>query len=201
MSDRPPPASVAGIVLAAGGASRFGEPKQLLLWGGKPLVRHVAEKALQAGLSSVIVVGGEHLSALRQALDGLPISLVHNPAWRRGQSGSVRVGVGAVPPSETGALILLADQPQVPVELLVELKARHAATQADIVAPRVHGRRANPVLWHRRTFDDLSTLSGDVGGRVLFSKYDVAWVPWEDEWLHFDVDTPADYRELLRRSP
>jgi molybdenum cofactor cytidylyltransferase len=84
--------------------------------------------------------------------------------------------------------------------LIVELKARHAATHADIVAPRLHGRRANPVLWHRRTFDDLASLSGDVGGRVLFSKYEVAWVPWEDAWLHFDVDTPADYRELLRRS-
>jgi molybdenum cofactor cytidylyltransferase len=201
MNDQAPPASVAGIVLAAGGASRFGEPKQLLLWEGKTLVRHVAEKAVRAALSSVIVVGGEHISALRGALDGLPVSLVHNPDWRQGQSSSVRVGVGAVSPSETGALILLADQPQVPVELIVELKARHAATHADIVAPRLHGRRANPVLWHRRTFDDLASLSGDVGGRVLFSKYDVAWVPWEDAWLHFDVDTPADYRELLRRSP
>jgi molybdenum cofactor cytidylyltransferase len=107
--------------------------------------------------------------------------------------------VGAVSPSETGALILLADQPQVPVELLVRLKAKHAASEADIVAPRVHGRRANPVLWHRRTFDDLSTLRGDVGGRVLFSKYDVAWVPWDDEWLCFDVDTPSDYQKLIQK--
>lgn len=195
------PISVAGIVLAAGGASRFGEPKQLLPWQDKALVWHVANKALRAGLSPVIVVGGEHLPALRAALDGLPISFVHNPDWRQGQSSSVRVGVGAVPPSETGALILLADQPQVPVELLVKLQEKHAATQADIVAPRVHGRRANPVLWHRRTFGDLISLRGDVGGRVLFSDHDVAWVVWEDEMLRFDVDTPADYRELLRRSP
>lgn len=194
------PVSVAGIVLAAGGASRFGAPKQLLLWEGKPLVRHVVEKALRAGLSSVIVVGGKQIEALREALDDLPVSFVHNPAWRQGQSSSVRAGVGAVPPSETGALILLADQPQVPVELLVTLKGEHAATGADIVAPCVHGRRANPVLWHRRTFDDLSTLRGDVGGRVLFSKYNVAWVPWNDEWLFFDVDTPADYQTLLQKN-
>lgn len=199
MSAQNAPVSVAGIVLAAGGASRFGEPKQLLLWEGKPLVRHVTEKALRAGLSSVTVVGGEQVVALRAALADLPISIVHNPEWRQGQSSSVRVGVGAVSPSETGALILLADQPQVPVELLVRLKAKHAASEADIVAPRVHGRRANPVLWHRRTFDDLSTLRGDVGGRVLFSKYDVAWVPWDDEWLCFDVDTPADYQKLIQK--
>ncbi len=192
-------ASIAGIVLAAGGSSRFGEPKQLLLWRGKPLVWHVAHKALQADLSPVLVVAGEHLSKMRAILDGLPVSLIHNPDWCQGQSSSVRAGVKAVPPSGTGALILLADQPQVPVALIRKLVRAHASTEAAIVAPRVQGQRANPVLWHRRTFSALTALQGDVGGRVLFSSYQVTWVPWQDEWIRFDVDTPEDYQKLLEK--
>ena len=46
----------AGVILAAGGSSRYGEPKQMLYWRGKPLIRHVAENALNAGLDPVIVV-------------------------------------------------------------------------------------------------------------------------------------------------
>mgnify|MGYP006298156593 FL=1 len=191
------PGSVAGIVLAAGGSSRFGAPKQILTWQGKPLVWHVAHKALQADLSPVFVVGGALMPELEAALDDLSVTLLHNPDWQQGQSTSVRVGIKAVPPSGAGELILLADKPHIPVELIRSLKRVHATTRAPIVAPRVQGRRANPVLWDRQTFDALADLDGDVGGRVLFSRYAVEWVPWKDDWIRFDIDTPEDYQTFL----
>ena len=51
---------IAGIVLAAGEARRFGKPKQLLDWRGEPFVRAVAKTALEAGLFPVIVVTGAY---------------------------------------------------------------------------------------------------------------------------------------------
>jgi molybdenum cofactor cytidylyltransferase len=63
----------------------------------------------------------------------------------------------------------------------------------------VDGKRANPVLFDRSTFADLRSISGDVGGRALFSKYPVEWLPWNDTLLLMDVDTPADYQNLLAR--
>ncbi len=44
---------VAGIILAAGESSRYGQPKQLLDWKGEPFVRVVARRALEAGLAPV----------------------------------------------------------------------------------------------------------------------------------------------------
>jgi molybdenum cofactor cytidylyltransferase len=191
---------VAGIVLAAGGSSRLGSPKQLLIWQGIPLVRHVAERGLQAGLSPVVVVTGAHAGDIEQALRGLDVRIAHNRDWELGQSTSVRTGLQALPSSIGAAVFLLSDQPQVPKKLLDELFHAHARSLSPIVAPRVHGKRANPVLFDRSAFPELLALEGDTGGRVLFSeesRFRVEWVDWDDANLLLDVDTPGDYQRLL----
>jgi CTP:molybdopterin cytidylyltransferase MocA len=43
----------------------------------------------------------------------------------------------------------------------------------------------------------LQKLKGDKGGRALFSHYPVELMPWEDDRLLYDIDTPEDYRKLL----
>jgi len=188
---------VAGIVLAAGGSSRLGAPKQLLEWRGKPFVRHVAETALQAGLSPVVVVTGAGAEGVNAALEDLPVSIAHNPDWEAGQSVSVKVGLRATPPETGGVIFLLVDQPQVPATLLRKLADVHAATLAPIVAPEIDGRRGNPILFDRDTFPSFAALEGDMGGRRLLSRYPVSWVPWLDATLNLDVDTPEDYQQLL----
>ncbi len=186
----------AGIILAGGRSSRFGQPKMLMDWHGKPLVRHVAECALWAGLDQVIVVTGAVDQPLREALSGLRVEFVHNSAWEVGQSTSVRAGVGALAYDIGSAIFLLADQPLVPPELLRKLIDRHEITQAAVVAPRVAGRRANPVLFDRVIFSQLWELEGDVGGRAILNQYPVEYVDWADDNLLLDIDTPEDYARL-----
>ena len=84
---------VAGIVLAGGGSSRFGRPKQVLDWHGKPFVRAAVETALLAGLSPVVVVTGAHPELVVAALVNLPVTIVHNPVWQDGQSTSIQAGL------------------------------------------------------------------------------------------------------------
>jgi molybdenum cofactor cytidylyltransferase len=188
---------VAGIVLAAGAAKRYGSPKILLPWQDKPLVWQVAWKALAAGLRPVIMVCGAYRQEIESALAGLEVTIVPNPDWEQGQGTSVGVGVRALPADSGGAVFLLADQPQVPVSLLGSLVDTHARTLSAIVAPFVDEQRANPVLFDRDLFAALMTLPGDTGGRELFTRYEIARVPWEDPAILFDVDTPEDYTRLL----
>lgn len=188
---------VAGIVLAAGGSSRFGQTKQLLPWQGQPLVRHVTQLALQAGLSPVIVVAGQALDQIREILKDLPAIVVHNPGWEAGQSTSVRAGLNTLPRPVGAAIFLLSDQPRVTPDLLQKLVETHAHSLATIVAPQVDGRPANPVLFDQMTFPDFANIRGDLGGRQLFSKYPISWVPWHDGTILLDIDTPEDYQRLL----
>lgn len=189
--------SVAGIVLAAGGSSRFGEPKQLLNWHGKPFVRHVVQNALTLGLNPVIIVTGDYGSQVGDAVEDLEVVILHNHNWREGQSTSVKIAIEALPGEAGAAVFLLADQPQISIELIHKLVETYASSNSPIVAPQIAGRRGNPVLFDRVTFPDLQRISGDMGGRQVFSKYPITWVPWHDSTALLDVDTPEDYRKFV----
>lgn len=188
----------AGIILAAGQSTRYGEPKQLLDWKGKPFVRHIAETALQAGLWPVIVVTGFYSAEIESCLSNLPIQLVHNPEYEQGQSASIKAGIASLPKQIGSAIFLLADQPQIPVAVIRALMETHAKSLSPILAPLVlEERRANPVLFDQVTFPDLQTLTGDVGGRAIFSNHRVEFLPWHDDILLLDVDKPEDYQRLM----
>ena len=187
----------AGIILAAGESTRFGSPKQLLDWKGKPFVRQVAETALQAGLWPVVVVTGYRAADIESALNGLPVTIAYNPDYQQGQGTSIRAGVASLSGKVGAAVFLLADQPQIPVEVIRALVESHGRDMQTILAPLVlEERRANPVLFDRDTFPDLLQLKGDVGGRAIFDKHRVEYLPWHDDILLLDVDNPQDYDRL-----
>jgi molybdenum cofactor cytidylyltransferase len=187
----------AGIILAAGGSTRFGSPKQLLDFHGKPFVRIIAEKALAAGLESVEVVTGAHAENVEAVIRDLPVRVIRNQEWQSGQGSSIRAGISGLPIRVGAALFLLADQPQVTSSVLRALVERHAQDLPAVLAPYILDRRANPVLFDRVTFADLLKLEGDQGGRAIFSKFSPTYLDWVDERLLMDVDTPDDYRRLL----
>jgi molybdenum cofactor cytidylyltransferase len=187
---------VAGIVLAAGESTRYGQPKQLLDWRGQPFVRAVATTALEAGLSPVIIVTGAHAEQIEEAVQDLDVILVHNSEWKSGQASSIRAGIKAV--KDVGsAIFLLTDQPQVTTSILRALIEKHAEGLHSIVAPLVLDQRANPVLFDRTTFKDLLSIEGDTGGRAIFHKHRVDYLPWHDDRLLLDVDTPEMYQRLI----
>jgi len=190
--------ATAGIILAAGAASRFGSPKQLLDYHGQPFVRRVAETALNAGLWPVIVVTGAYAEAVEAALTGLPVQIVRNAGWQEGQAASIRAGVSAACAAQVGAaLFLLADQPQVTPEVIRALVEHHARRLDAVTAPYVFDQRANPVLFDAVTFDALSALSGEQGGRTIFSQFSPRYLAWYDRHLLLDVDTVEAYEEMM----
>ena len=195
---------VAGIILAAGESTRYGRPKQLLDWKGQPFVRAVAKTALEAGLSPVVVVTGANAGQVEEVVRDLNVMIVRNEEWKSGQGSSIKAGILSLTPVSLpvgegigAAIFLLVDQPQVNVSILRALVERHAEGLYPVVAPMVIDQRANPVLFDRVTFQDLMTLKGDVGGRAIFHKHRVEYLPWHDDRLLLDVDTEEQYQRLI----
>jgi len=191
---------IAAVILAAGRSSRMGgENKLLAEIGGKSLIRIAAEQALASRASPVIVVTGHQREKVEAAVAGLGVQLTHNPEFAAGLGTSLRTGVAAVPPHNDGAVICLADMPQVGAPLIDKLIAAFDPEKgALVVAPVVDGKRGNPVLWSRRFFPELMAIEGDVGARHLIASYAeaVAEVPVSGNDAFLDVDTPEALKAL-----
>ena len=192
--------TVAAILLAAGQGTRFGaQPKLLAPLGGKPLVRHAAEAAAASSARPVIVVTGHRAEEVSRQLAGLPVTLVHNPDFASGLSGSLKAGFAALPDGAGAAVVLLGDMPRISAALVDALcDAWERAGAPPALVPVFSGRRGNPVVLSAALRPDIMALAGDAGaGPILRGRADVVeWVT-DDPSVVQDVDTP----DALARLP
>lgn len=182
--------SVAGVVLAAGRASRFGATKQLVEVDGRPLVRHAVDTARQAGLDPVLVVVGHDAERVRRVLPA-DVEVVDNPAFADGQASSLRAGVAAATRTDAGALVvLLADQPGVTPQAVQAVVAAHEAGGL-VARANYDDRPGHPVLFDRTVWPALAGATGDAGARQLLDRLVVTEVDVPGPCPP-DVDRPED---------
>ena len=178
--------TTAGVVLAAGGGTRFRGATHKLLADlrGQPVVAHVLDAVTAAGLDAVYVVVG--------AVD-VPVPdgcvVVSNPRWAEGMATSLAAGVAAAGADGHDAVVVgLGDQPRVPAEAW----RRVAAATGGPAAVAVYGDRCgHPVRLAAAVWDRLPD-AGDAGARDLLAAlgHAVAEVPCPGSPA--DVDTVED---------
>jgi len=188
--------TVAGIILAAGGSSRFGEIKQLLPWRDKNLTNTIIETALLANLDPIIVVLGANADVIHATIEDPGVQVVVNQDWEKGQSTSLKAGLKAIDKPVQGAVFLLCDQPQISV-ILISGVVEEGLRNGKVVVPVIDDRRANPVFFPASCFTLFEKLEGDVGGRQIVGDCPHTTLPWLDDWMARDIDTLDSYR-LLR---
>ena len=183
-------------MLAAGDSSRMGRPKQTLPFRGKTVLEAVVDTALHSTLDKVVVVLGHRAAELSSLLAGRKaVGLIVNADYLRGQSTSTKLGLQAVQNDADAVLFLLADQPLVSLATIETLLEAFRQRQSPIIQPVFEGRRGNPVLFGRETFAHFAALADDQGARSLFKIFGerVRQLDVPDPYIHFDVDSEADY--------
>jgi len=182
------------ILLAAGESARLGQPKQLVEWKGKPLLRHAAETAINSGIGPLMVVLGAVDQPCRDCLSDLDLTVIHNPEWKQGMGSSIAAGMNAARDLPVdGVVIMLCDQPLVTSELLRELVS--ASGGHPIVHASFKGQAGPPVWFSREYFGRLGALSGNAGAKaVILNEPNRIPIDFPDaEW---DVDTLGDLAAL-----
>lgn len=189
------------ILLAAGSSSRLGQSKQLLQIDGEILVRAQALKLLALDPACVVVVTGAEQTAVKQALHGLPLQLVHNTDWQQGMGSSLACGIAAMPERVRGALLLLCDQWKIEAaDLLALTKAWQQSPGTAVTAQWrdfSSGESAGlisgpPVVFPRSLFSSLARLRGDRGAAQILKRHKPGVQNIELPHAAFDIDQVSD---------
>ncbi|MHB1785910.1 MAG: nucleotidyltransferase family protein [Acidimicrobiales bacterium] len=179
--------TVAGVVLAAGGGSRYRGPTPKLLapHRGRSVVSWAIDAARGAGLDEVVVVSGSvELSGV------IPddVTVIENSLWAQGQATSVGVALEwCRHQGHEVAVVGLGDQPG------ITSSAWAALAQADgpITVATYGGRRGNPVRLHRSVWE-LVPRFGDEGARRLMRDRPELVSELACEGNPSDIDTVED---------
>lgn len=185
---------IGGLLLAAGGSTRFGSPKQLAIYQGKTLIRRAAETLTNCGTDPNVVVLGAEIEGSTREIEGLQIDFCVNEDWKSGMSSSVRSGLRYllnIEPDLDAVLITLCDQPNVTTDSLDLLLTESQSKSTTIVAAKYGETIGVPAIFSRELFDQLIHLEGDKGARNLIrSRNDLVTV--EIDAAAVDIDTPGD---------
>src|SRR5690606_8754334 len=95
------------LVLAAGGSTRLGQPKQLVRLGGRPALHIVVSNAVALAGHNVTVVLGAHARELTHLLAHSLASVIVDRHWEEGLASSSRAGLSVLPPACEALILLL----------------------------------------------------------------------------------------------
>jgi CTP:molybdopterin cytidylyltransferase MocA len=196
---------LSAVVLAAGGSTRMGRPKQLLPLVGRPLLQHVLDNAAVAGLDEIVLVLGHAAEDVRAGLrlpTRVPVRVVVNEGWEAGLSTSLCAGLHAADARAAAAVVLLGDQPGVTALLVAHVTEAFLESGRLATRPIWRGVRGrvpgHPVVLSRDTWAAMDALRGEEGARAVLEAH--------PDWLFEvpiagapppDIDDAEDYRQAL----
>jgi molybdenum cofactor cytidylyltransferase len=189
---------VLGVVLAAGGSTRMGRPKQLADLDGRPLLAHVLAAVATAPVDRVVVALG---GAAGEVLDRVDLGRAEPlvvEGWAEGM-GHVLASTLAQAGDDWGAVVvLLGDQPLVTAGAVARLVEAWRAGAGPAVTATYGGRPGHPKLFDRRLLPDLLGLTGDTGARDLLAAHPdrVHRVEVGDLGSDADIDVEADLERV-----
>ena len=194
----------AGIILAAGASTRFGEPKQLLRLKDKCLLEWVLDAALHSKLNRVVLVLGHSHQKILQALGERKrhekLLLVINPQYKKGQSLSLNLGLSKVKDDYLAAMFLLGDQPMISeriIDILIDAY-RHSDHK---IAVAVHKEKwGHPVIMDMQYRTEILALTKDQTLRDFLNHHraEILEVEMDHPEILRDIDTMEDYKKELK---
>lgn len=187
------------VILAAGGSTRLGRPKQLVRFKGKPLLQHVIDAVVELGCNpNVLVLGGNH-EQVQDKIDPKGCKVALNPHWRNGIASSMQVGFEQILSNERKIdhiMFVLSDQPFLEVSQLKRLVKTHLSGKRMATYSEYDGVFGVPAIFSQAAFPFLKTLKGDQGAKKLTSMKGFEFETEPFEKGLFDIDTEEDVAKL-----
>jgi len=190
------------LLLAAGGSSRMGKPKQLLPWGGQTLIEHQIQTLLKTD-NPVNVVLGSNSNLIIPLIKKYLINIFINTDWECGMGSSISLGISQIIqkfPNANGVLITLIDQPLITTSYIDKMRgAFKSGYRQIIVSHSASGWTGVPVIFDQCYFKELTELGNDEGAKKVFKRHENSIIFLDGGELLEDMDTMQNYRQLLTK--
>jgi molybdenum cofactor cytidylyltransferase len=192
--------NIAVVVLAAGGSSRLGRPKQLVEFKGKTLLELTMEKADMLGFQTKILVLGAKHQEIQEQTDTDGFTVVVNPDWEQGMASSIKLGLKiALTVKELDhALFLVSDQPFLEHINLTKLVQAQLTKKPKATYSKYGDNIGVPAIFNKEAFPLLMELEGDEGAKKLIYAKEFDYGTETFNKGGFDVDTEEDVRQLKK---
>lgn len=191
------------LLLAAGGSSRMGQPKQLLPWGNQTLIEHQIQTLLKTE-HPVHVVVGSNSDLVIPVIEKYPVNIFTNTDWKSGMGSSISLGIDQIIqkfPDAKGVLITLLDQPLLTTSYFQKMLGTFKpGTQQILVSRSTSGWTGVPVLFDQCYFNELTEFRNYEGAKKVFKRHEKSILFFEGGELLEDMDTPESYQRLLMRT-
>jgi molybdenum cofactor cytidylyltransferase len=176
--------------------------KLLIEIGDRPIISHTVDAIIGSNATHVIVVTGHQRSELERALWGKRVRLIHNAAYRRGLSSSLRCGLAAISVQVNAVLICLGDMPLITsADINCLIAAFRRSPHSVVCIPTFEGMRGHPVIFPRALLSELAELQGDIGAKRWIAQNGnrVRSVEMKTDAVLIDIDSPISLYRLRYR--
>lgn len=192
--NRPPPRwpGLRGLVLAAGGSRRLGQPKQVVRINGLPLVRRTVQIVAEVCEGTVTVVLGASSERVAECLEDTDVVCVDNPDWQRGLGQSLALGLAALNGHCRAVLVTPCDLPCLSKDDLETLAEAWSLEPERPAASRYHGVLGTPAILPAGVLTDLPGGRGDEGARGYLRRPGVSVTPVDLAAAAVDLDREQD---------
>jgi len=195
-------AEIPVLLLAGGGSTRMGKPKQLLAWGNVTLIEHQIITLLKTG-NPVNVVLGCNANLIIPLTEKYKVNIIINERWKEGMGSSISCGINQIVktfPEANGVLIALLDQPFITYKYFeMMFESYRSGCKQIIVSQSDSGWVGVPALFDKFYFMHLLKLSHDEGAKKIINRFREKVIIINCNDLLEDIDTPQAYQRLLRK--
>ncbi|WP_020060229.1 molybdenum cofactor guanylyltransferase [Bacillus sp. 123MFChir2] len=186
---------IAGIVLAGGRSSRFGEPKALAIWQGKTFIEHSIEALKEVAVNIVVI---SHPNITNELSHMLNVPVIEDIELYKGNGPLAGFVTGMEFVSADWYIVAPCDTPNISKEWALELIERVDETYEAIV-PIVEGRK-QPLLalYHYKVKEKIARLLKEEKRSIqgLLSQCNVQYVTVKETDVFVNVNTKEEYNEL-----
>ena len=182
----------------------MGRPKALLPFEGKTFIETIVAALQRTKVGEIVVVLGHNAEEMKRFIAHLPVTILINRDYRKGQLSSLRVAIRRLMQSPVGTidgiLVHLVDHPYLNPALVDRMIERFYSSHKLIVLPRYQSRRGHPVILSTSLFDELLQAPLDQGAKAVVNAHanDTLELLTDDVGITIDIDTPEEYREHVK---